>query len=129
MRRGSEVEQMMKVVGEEGTSQDDYIIYLKGDFLDSVYFQQNSFDAVDAAVSPERQNYTFNIVLKILGTVFSFPDKNEARSWFQKLRQKFLDFNGSKWQEERFIALEKEIDDTVNSKSQGLDKAAEKFLA
>ncbi|MDR1863548.1 MAG: V-type ATP synthase subunit A, partial [Treponema sp.] len=68
MRRGSEVEQMMKVVGEEGTSLDDYVIYLKGDFLDAVYFQQNSFDAVDAAVSPERQDYIFRIILKILAS-------------------------------------------------------------
>ena len=39
---------MMKVVGEEGTSLDDYVLYLKGEFLDSVYLQQNSFDPVDA---------------------------------------------------------------------------------
>ena len=45
--RGNEVEQMMKVVGEEGTSTNDYITYLKGDFIDSIYLQQNSFDPVD----------------------------------------------------------------------------------
>ncbi|HOX92292.1 MAG TPA: V-type ATP synthase subunit A, partial [Spirochaetales bacterium] len=33
LERGTEVGQMMKVVGEEGTSIDDYIIYLKGEFL------------------------------------------------------------------------------------------------
>ncbi|MCL1813976.1 MAG: V-type ATP synthase subunit A, partial [Treponema sp.] len=33
--RGTEVEQMMKVVGEEGTSVEDFIIYLKGEFLDA----------------------------------------------------------------------------------------------
>ncbi|GHV89580.1 V-type ATP synthase alpha chain [Spirochaetia bacterium] len=129
MARGSEVEQMMKVVGEEGTSLDDYVVYLKGDMLDSVYFQQNSFDAVDAAVSPERQTYTFKILLKILASQFTFPDKNEARSWFNRLRQKFLDFNGSEWQSERFNSLEKEIESTVAAQSQGLDKAAEKVLA
>jgi len=129
MRRGTEVEQMMKVVGEEGTTIDDYVIFLKGDLIDSVYFQQNSFDAVDAAVKPERQIYVFKKLLTILASQFSFQDKNEARGWFNRLRQKFLDFNGSKWQEERFLALEKEIEETLNSKSQGLDKAAEKFLA
>ena len=48
---------MMKVVGEDGTTTEDYIEYLKSDFLDSVYMQQNSFDDVDAAVSVERQKY------------------------------------------------------------------------
>jgi V/A-type H+-transporting ATPase subunit A len=128
LRRGSEVEQMMKVVGEEGTSIDDYIIYLKGELVDSVYFQQNSFDEVDAAVKPERQTYTFNKIIRILASQFSFPEKNEARIWFNRLRQKFLDYNGSPWQEERFKSIEKEIDEAVKEKSQGLDKAAEKFL-
>jgi V/A-type H+-transporting ATPase subunit A len=129
MRRGSEVEQMMKVVGEEGTSLDDYVIYLKGDFLDAVYFQQNSFDQVDAAVSPERQEYIFKIILGILGSKFSFADKNEARSWFNRLRQKFLDYNGSEWKSDRFGSLEKEIKSTVAERSGGLDKTAEKLLA
>jgi V/A-type H+-transporting ATPase subunit A len=129
MRRGSEVEQMMKVVGEEGTSLDDYVIYLKGDFLDAVYFQQNSFDAVDAAVSPERQGHVFAIILKILASRFTFPDKNEARSWFNRLRQKFLDYNGSEWKSERFTALEKEVEDTVTGRREGLDEAAQKIIA
>ncbi|MDR1787991.1 MAG: V-type ATP synthase subunit A [Treponema sp.] len=113
MRRGSEVEQMMKVVGEEGTSLDDYIIYLKGDFLDAVYFQQNSFDEVDSSVSPERQAFCFDIILGILGDTFSFADKDEARAWFYRLRQKFLDFNASVWQSDRFKALQQEIADIV----------------
>jgi V/A-type H+-transporting ATPase subunit A len=129
MRRGSEVEQMMKVVGEEGTSLDDYVIYLKGDFLDSVYFQQNSYDEVDSSVSPERQKHTFAIILNLLGSKFSFPDKNEARTWFNRLRQKFLDYNGSEWRSERFTALEKEITEAVAGKAGVLDPAAKEFLA
>ncbi|MCL2389501.1 MAG: V-type ATP synthase subunit A [Elusimicrobia bacterium] len=129
MRRGSEVEQMMKVVGEEGTRMEDYVIYLKGDLIDSVYFQQNSFDAVDAAVKPERQIYVFDILLNILASNLSFEDKNTARSWFNKLRQKFLDFNGSQWQSEQFAALEKEISAMIAEISVGIDKTAEKLLA
>jgi V/A-type H+-transporting ATPase subunit A len=128
MRRGSEVEQMMKVVGEEGTSIEDYIIYLKGELIDSVYFQQNSFDEVDAAVKPERQTYTFNKLLTILASQFSFPSKDEARAWFNRLRQKFLDYNGSEWQSERFKQNESEIEEALKGKSQGLDKSAEKIL-
>ncbi|MDR2792300.1 MAG: V-type ATP synthase subunit A [Treponema sp.] len=129
MRRGSEVEQMMKVVGEEGTSLDDYVIYLKGDFLDAVYFQQNSFDEVDAAVSPDRQKYTYNFVLNILASQFVFEDKNEARSWFNKLRQKFLDFNGAGENSEKFVSLQKEIKAAVADKSRGIDKNAETILS
>jgi V/A-type H+-transporting ATPase subunit A len=129
LRRGSEVEQMMKVVGEEGTSIEDFIIYLKGELIDSVYFQQNSFDEVDAAVKPERQMYTFSKLIFILASHFTFSDKNDARVWFNRLRQKFLDYNGSKWQDDRFKLLEKEIQEAVEKQSTGLDKAAEKYLA
>jgi V/A-type H+-transporting ATPase subunit A len=129
LRRGSEVEQMMKVVGEEGTSIDDYVVYLKGELIDSVYFQQNSFDAVDAAVSPERQEHVFAILLHIMASRFSFPDKNEARGWFNRLRQRFLDYNGSEWQSERFKTLEKEIRDEVDAKAEGQDPAGQKIIA
>ncbi|MDR2807817.1 MAG: V-type ATP synthase subunit A [Spirochaetaceae bacterium] len=117
MIRGSEVEQMMKVVGEEGTSLDDYIVYLKGDFLDAVYFQQDSFSTVDAAASPERQRYIFAIVLDILGKNFRFADKNEARGWFNRLRQRFLDYNGVEWQSKEFVVQEKEIKAVVAEQS------------
>ena len=129
MSRGSEVEQMMKVVGEEGTSLDDYIVYLKGDFLDSVYFQQNSFDQEDAATPPERQEYVFGIILKILGSKMNFTDKNEARSWFSRLRQRFLDFNGSPWASEQFKNIEKELASTLADKAESIDKNVEKMLS
>ena len=128
MRRGTEVEQMMKVVGEEGTSIEDYIIFLKGELVDAVYFQQNSFDPVDAAVKPERQKYVFTKLLIVLASKFEFTDKNEARSWFNKLRQKFLDFNGCEWKGSRFDGIEMEIEQTVKSKSKGLSKEAEKII-
>ncbi|MDR1837261.1 MAG: V-type ATP synthase subunit A [Treponema sp.] len=128
MRRGMEVEQMMKVVGEEGTSIEDYIVYLKGELIDSVYFQQNSFDAVDAAVKPERQKYVFTKLLVVLASKFSFTDKNEARIWFNRLRQKFLDYNGSEWKSERFENLEADILKALNEQSKGIEKSAEKFL-
>jgi V/A-type H+-transporting ATPase subunit A len=46
---------MMRVIGEEGTTLSDYIVYLKSEMLDSVYLQQNSFDLVDANCTKERQ--------------------------------------------------------------------------
>ncbi|MDR2798205.1 MAG: V-type ATP synthase subunit A [Treponema sp.] len=128
MFRGSEVEQMMKVVGEEGTSLDDYVVYLKGDFLDAVYFQQDSFNPVDCAAIPDRQKYIFAIILKILASKFTFTDKNEARSWFNRLRQRFLDYNGTAWESEQFKVLQKELEAAVAERSQGVDKAVEQFL-
>ncbi len=128
MARGSEVEQMMKVVGEEGTSLDDFIIYLKGSFLDSVYFQQNSFDPVDAAVAPERQKHCFGLILEILASSFNLKDKEEARAFFNQLRQKYIDWNGAEWATENFKAMETQIRSQLESKRSGSDEKARKIL-
>jgi len=127
--RGTEVEQMMKVVGEEGTSLEDYTIYLKGDFLDAVYMQQNSFDDVDQAASPERQNYIFNHILRILGSGFDFKNKEDARTWFNGLRQKFIDYNYSSWKSDKFNGIEDELLGMISHKSGKLDTAAEQLIA
>ena len=94
LRRGSEVAQMMKVIGEEGTSMADFIVYLKSEFLDYVYLQQNTFDDVDASCGEERQRHMFSMVLDVLREeAFSFADKDAARRYFLELRQLFMDMN------------------------------------
>ncbi|GHU48509.1 hypothetical protein FACS1894200_05690 [Spirochaetia bacterium] len=61
--------------------------------------------------------------------IFPFLSRtNAARSWFNKLRQKFLDYNGAEWKSERFEALQKEIESTISERSEGLDEAAQKLI-
>jgi V/A-type H+-transporting ATPase subunit A len=93
LRAGNEVSQMMKVVGEEGTSIDDFVTYLKGEYLDAVYLQQDAFDEVDSATPGDRQEYVFGRILKILKTKMNFSEKDEARLFFQKLTQMTKDWN------------------------------------
>jgi V/A-type H+-transporting ATPase subunit A len=109
--KGNEVNQMMKVVGEEGTSINDFIIYMKGEFLDSVYLQQNGFDPVDAACSPERQNYIFEKIHTILNMEFRLKDKSDVRTYFHDLRQLFIDWNFMEWQNDEFKNQEKKIEE------------------
>ncbi|MCG8430802.1 MAG: V-type ATP synthase subunit A [Candidatus Omnitrophica bacterium] len=116
LHKGHDVEQMMKVIGEEGTSLSDFIDYLKGEFLDFVYLQQNAFDPVDEATPEERQKYVFDRLYDILVTDFGCKDKEEARSFFHKLRQEMRSLNSSKWQSAEFKKIEREIDQLVASK-------------
>jgi len=115
-RRGVDVNQMMKVIGEEGTTTEDFVLYMKSEFLDAVYLQQNSFDKVDAAVSVERQTYVFKKVLTVLASEFELKDKDEARQFFNQLRQKFIDWNYIEWQTDEFKKIESEIDALYASK-------------
>ncbi len=109
VKRGSEVGQMMKVVGEEGTTLEDYVIYQKGEFVDSCYYQQNSFDPVDATVSVERQKNVFALLVEILKADFDLSDKKDARAFFNGLRQRFLDWNGTPESSDKYSQMEKEI--------------------
>src|SRR5574344_1870935 len=115
--QGGEVNQMMKVVGEAGTSMDDFVTYLKSEFMDAVYMQQNSFDEIDGSCSIERQHYVFKKLLIILGSSYKLTDKNDARTFFNKLRQNFIDWNYKKFQSQDLIASEKELDKTYAEKS------------
>ena len=117
LHRGNEINQMMKVVGEEGTSAEDYIIYQKGELLDSVYLQQNSFDPIDAACSPDRQREEFGILYDALMASYDLDDKNEIRGFFNQLRQEFLDWHGTEFESPEFYEQEKKISEFYKSKA------------
>ncbi len=109
MRKSYEVSQMMKVIGEEGTSLADYVEYLKGEFFDFVYLQQNAFDAVDESCPADRQKYVFAFISGILGSEFTFENKEKALHFFQELRQMFKGWNSSVFKSEEFVKMEEEI--------------------
>ena len=104
----------MKVVGEEGTPVEDFVVYLKSEFLDGVYLQQNTFDDTDGATSDERQRYTFGKAVDVLDATFAFADKAEARSYFLSLRQKFIDWNYSAWGSDEFRDRETAVDSAIS---------------
>jgi V/A-type H+/Na+-transporting ATPase subunit A len=116
LRKSHDVSQMMKVIGEEGTSLADYLEYLKGEFFDFVYLQQNAFDPVDEATAAERQKYIFNFIHQILDAGFAFDEKEQALQFFQKLRQLFKGWNSSPWQSEDFKKIEQEITAEIDHK-------------
>jgi V/A-type H+-transporting ATPase subunit A len=107
--RSNEVSQMMKVIGEEGTSLKDYIDYLKGEFFDYTYLQQNAFDPVDEATPKERQIYVFNFIYEILESDFNLLDKEKALHFFQQLRQLMRTWNSCEWNTDEFKRVEEEI--------------------
>ena len=116
LRRGQEVNQMMKVVGEEGTNTDDFVTYLKSEFLDFVYLQQNTFDAVDAASDDKRQKYVFAKVIGVLKADFKFDDKDQARRFFQELQLTFIDWNYIAFGSDKFKHQEEVIDAKIKER-------------
>ena len=125
---GNEIGAMMKVVGQEGTSLDDYITYLKADMLDAVYLQQNSFDPIDANCSSDRQRYVIDKLIAVLGSDYALQEKDEARSFFQRMRQRFIDWNYTEFMSDEFRKGETEIDLLYQEGQGAISSAASSLL-
>ena len=119
LRKGNEIGQMMKVVGEEGTSLEDFTTYLKGEFLDAVYLQQNAFSDADASTPVERQKVMFDMMEKVLATEFEFPEKDETRKFMLALQQAFIDWNDKPFGSEEFESAKAELLRKIDEASDG----------
>ena len=128
LHHGYEIGAMMKVVGEEGTTLLDYITYLKSEMLDAVYLQQNSFDLVDANCGTMRQRYVVDKLVRILGSSYYIENKDDARTFFNSMRQKFIDWNYKEFNSEDFKNIELEIDKLYAQGGGKLAELVEKLL-
>ncbi|MBR5586537.1 MAG: V-type ATP synthase subunit A, partial [Clostridia bacterium] len=128
LSHGSEIDSMMKVVGEEGTTLSDYITYLKAEMLDAVYLQQNSFDAIEANCSTLRQRYVTDKLIGILGSEFNLNSKDDARVFFNRMRQRFIDWNYTEFESEAFKKAEAEIDELYGEGGGIVGNIAENLL-
>jgi V/A-type H+-transporting ATPase subunit A len=118
LRRGSEVQQMMTVVGEEGTSAEDFTVALKAEFFDNCYLQQNAFDEVDAATPSDRQKFVFDKICQILEMDFDFSDKEQARKTLVEVSDLFRNLNYAKFDSEEFKKILAQIDAFLARKGQ-----------
>ena len=125
---GSEIDSMMKVIGEEGTTLEDYITYLKSEMLDSVYLQQNSFDLIDANCGTNRQRYVTDKLITVLGSNYALTNKDDARAFFNRMRQRFINWNYTDFGSDSFKKAEDEIDALYNEEKGALTTAAECLL-
>jgi len=110
LAKGHEVQEMMKVVEEEGTAMADFVVYLKAEYLDAVYLQQDAFDPVDGASSAERQRHVFARLARIMAAETDFPDKDTARAFFQTLTQVTKDWNRAPMESAEFGAIEARLE-------------------
>ncbi len=105
LKQGDEVLQMIQVAGEEGITLDDFVIYLKAEFIDLVYLQQDAFDPVDVATPMARQHDNFNLLSHIVERDFGFEDRATARHFFMQLSHLFKNLNYAPYQSKEYLAM------------------------
>lgn len=113
---GSEVHQMMLVVGEEGISVNDLVTYLKSEIVDAVCLQQDSFDVVDRATSRERQIADFLLLMDVVRHPFAFNTKEEARRNMTALHNSFFQMKYCPYQGETYQKYRNDIESVLAGK-------------
>ena len=114
----------MTVVGEEGTSVDDFAIMLEAEFVDSIYLQQNAFDDVDGATSADRQRMMSDKILQVADTDFGFSDKEQARAVMVRVTDLFRNWNYAAMDSDEFKQILARIDEFLATKGAAETAAA-----
>ena len=70
----------------------------------------------------------FKRLLQVLGSDFELPGKDEARSFFNRMRQKFIDWNYTVRTSEEFKQKERDIDGLYIAMSGKLNAQAADLL-
>ena len=91
----------------------DFVLYLKAEYLDAVYLQQDAFDPVDGASSAARQRHVFARLARIMASETDFPDKDTARAFFQSLTQVTKDWNRAPMEDSEFAAVEARLEEML----------------
>jgi V/A-type H+/Na+-transporting ATPase subunit A len=102
LRDGDEIGKRMEVVGEEGVSMHDMVIFLKSELYEFCYLQQNAFDKEDAYCPLERQIPLLNLVNQIFETDFVFETHDQARSFFLELQNEMKNMNYMPFDSDRY---------------------------
>lgn len=110
LQTGSEIHQMMLVVGEEGIALADLVTYLKAEIVDAVCLQQDSFDVVDRATSLERQVDDFLLLMDMVRHPFTFDSKEKARRDMTALHNLFFQMKYCPYREEAYLKYRGEIE-------------------
>ena len=113
LREGNDIKQMMAVVGEEGTSVDDFAMMLKAEFFDAVFLQQNAFDEVDAASTAERQKVVFDAIVALLRCPFGFDSREQARAILVGATDTFRNWNYMPSDSEEFAQTREQIEQFI----------------
>lgn len=117
LKEGDDIGKRMEVVGEEGISLRDMVIYLKSELYEFCYLQQNAFDKEDAYCPLKRQIPLFELVYRVMTTEYTFENHDEARSFFLELQNMIRNMNSLQFQSDRYKHLLMQIEEKIQHRA------------
>ena len=118
--QGDEIGKRMEVVGEEGVTLQDMILYLKSELYEFCYLQQNAFDKEDCYCPLPRQIPLFLLVNKVFKEPFHFDSHDTARAFFLDLQNDIKNLNFMPFKSERSVQAVKRIEEKIAQASRGV---------
>ncbi len=119
LQRGDEIGKRMEVVGEEGVSMEDMVVYLQAELYDFCYLQQNAFDREDTYCPMERQIELFGLVQSIFERSFDFDSHDAARAFFLGLQNEIKNMNFTPFRSQSYREMWGHIEEKIHGYSQG----------
>lgn len=119
LHRGDEVTRMMQVTGEEGVTEEDFMIQQKALLLDMTFLQQDAFDDVDVSMPIERQQRLFELIERIVASEPGISGAEDAerkqaiRSWYTRMTGLLRNLNYAADQSNDYLQLERQIADLL----------------
>jgi V/A-type H+/Na+-transporting ATPase subunit A len=113
LREGDDIGKRMEVVGEDGISLDDMILYLKAELYEFCYLQQNAFDKEDAYCPLDRQIPLFELIDQIFEMPFEFSSRDEARSFFLELQNEIKNTHFMPFQSDHYFNAMQQIRERI----------------
>ena len=110
LQEETSLQRIAKLVGPDALPEGQRLTLFVAEIIKNAFLQQNSFDAVDANCGTPRQRYVIDKLIYILGSAYHLSDKDEARNFFNSMRQKFIDWNYTEFESDAFKKAEAEID-------------------
>ncbi|MES2199302.1 MAG: V-type ATP synthase subunit A [Chlamydiota bacterium] len=114
LKEGDEIGKRMEVVGEEGTSIQDMIVFLKSELYEFSYLQQNAFDKEDCYSPLERQIPLFELIQSIFDADLSFNSQDEVRNYFLELQNEVKNMNFTSFRSDEYNQLFKQIEQNID---------------
>ena len=82
---------------------------------------------MEANCSTARQRYVSDKLIRIIASDYSLESKDDARVYFNRMRQRFIDWNYTEFESEEFKKAELEID-ALYAEGQGKISAEAELL-
>ncbi|NDE82775.1 MAG: V-type ATP synthase subunit A [Chlamydiia bacterium] len=117
LRLGDDIGKRMEVVGEEGVSLEDMMVFLKSELYEFAYLQQNAFDKEDAYCPLERQKALFSLIYSVFEAPFKFATHDETRSFFIELQNEIKNMNFMPYKSARYNQAMSSVDQKVKKAS------------